>query len=128
MKKKIAVATFPLLLASCAIVHEPRPAPVEGNLSPKVQVLQLNQSARAILGARNKDDLIIRVGADGTLTFFGAPGEGFKVVERKGDMLPPEKGVVNKFTVTTTKNSPECTTVDGGGYELYYTSPPCPIR
>ncbi len=127
MKKKIAVATFAILLASCASVHSPKPAPIDGLLPPKVQTLQLNQSVRAILGARDKDDLLIRVGADGTLTLLGAPGQGFKVETRKGGE-PPGKGVVNQFTVTTTKNSPLCNKIEGAGWVIYFASPPCPVQ
>lgn len=126
--KKIAVATFTLLLSSCASVDVTRPAPIiEGIVPPKVQILELNQRARAILGAREKDDLIIRVGSDGTLTLFGAPGQGFRTEDRKVDM-PSEKGVVNKLTVTTTKNSPLCNKIEVGGWVIWYPSPPCPVR
>lgn len=127
MKKRIAVATFASLLASCTSIPSPKPAHVEGVLSPKVQALQLNQSVREILGARDNNDVIIRVGADGTVTLFGAPGEGFKVEEDKG-YKPPERGVVNKVTVTTTKNSPVCNTIQVGGWVIWYISPPCPIH
>ena len=125
--KKIAVATFTLLLASCASVHVTRAPIIDGIVPPKVQILELNQRAREILGAGEKDDLIIRVGSDGTLTLFGAPGQGFRVEDRKVDM-PPERGVVNKFTVTTTKNSPVCGKIEIGGWVIWYISPPCPVQ
>lgn len=135
MKKSIAVAA--LALSSCSYIPAPQPAPVAGDLPAKVQALQLNQSAREQLGAREKGDLIIRVGEDGSITLLGAPGHGFSVEKSKdymsGDKVsqnmenkPAEKGVVSRFTVTMTRNSPGCGQMDMAGRIIHYPVPDCP--
>lgn len=135
MKKSIAVAA--LTLSSCSYIPAPQPAPITGDLPVKVQALQLNQSAREQLGAREKGDLIIRVGEDGSITLFGAPGHGFNVEKSKDDMpvatafqntdnKSAEKGVVSRFTVTMTRNSPGCGRLDMAGLIIHYPVPDCP--
>lgn len=125
MKVNIALATSMLLLTSCTAVPNPTPAPLEGNGSGKAQVMQLSQRVREALGAKNKDELIIRVGTDGTMTLFGAEGLGFKV-EAVKEEVPTEKGVVNKVTITTVKNSPVCNNVIFAGNKYWYPVPDCP--
>ncbi len=132
MKAMITVAASVMLLTSCISSHKLTPAPITGNGSPKAQVFQLNQVVREALGARNKDELIVRVGVDGTITLYGAEGNEFKVETIKEDMLKeyptPERGIVNRVIITTTKNSPECSSVIFDGKKYWYPSPPCPTK
>jgi hypothetical protein len=125
MKKRIAVAASVLLLTSCISIPPPKPAPITGNGSAKAQVKQLDQSVREALGAKNTDDLIVRVSVDGTITLYGAEGKGFKVEDVKED-APPGKGVVNKVSITITKNSPTCGSIIFNGRKYYYPVPDCP--
>lgn len=125
MKIRIAVAASVLLLTSCISIPSPKPAPIAGNGSAKAQVKQLDQSVREALEAKNTDDLIVRVGVDGTITLYGAAGKGFKVEDVKED-APPEKGVVNKVSITITKNSPTCGSTIFNGKRYYYPVPDCP--
>jgi hypothetical protein len=125
MKTKIAVAASVLLLTACTSIPCPKPAPIAGDGSAKAQVKQLDQGVREALGAQNKDDLIVRVGADGTITLFGAEGSGFKVEDVKED-APPEKGVVSKVGITVTKNSPTCGSLVFDGKRYFYPVPDCP--
>lgn len=135
MKKSIVVAT--LALSSCTYIPAPQPAPVTGDLPAKVEARQLNQSAREQLGAHDKSDLIIRVGADGSVTLFSAPGLGFSVKKSEDDMPGTqalqnkenklaEKGVVSKFTVTMKRNSPACAEIFMAGRKIYGPVPDCP--
>jgi hypothetical protein len=125
MKVKIAVAASLLLLTSCVSVPAPTPAPITGDGSPKAQVMQLNQGVREALGARNKDELIVRVGVDGTITLYGAEGQGFSVEKIREDVVT-EKGVVNRVIITTVRNSPECNSVIFSGKKYWYPVPDCP--
>jgi hypothetical protein len=65
------------------------------------------------------------VGVDGTITLFGAEGQGFKVEDIKEEVVS-ERGVVNKVTITTVKHSPECSYVIFGGKKYWYPVPDCP--
>lgn len=98
------------------------PALIEGNGSEKAQVRQLNHNVRHALGVRH-DELIVRL--DGTITLYGAEGQGFKVEDVYEDVIP-EKGVVNRVAITTVKNSPECNYVIFNGKKYWYPSPDCP--
>ena len=83
MTTKIAVAMAVLLLTSCVAIPPPTPAPLTGDGSAKAQVMQLNQNLREALGSRHKDELIVRIGLDGTITLYGAEGQGFKVEKKR---------------------------------------------
>ena len=135
MKKSLTVMS--LTLCSCTYIPAPTPAPVVGDLPEKVRVLQLNQSAREQLGAREKDDLIILMGADGNVTFFGSPGLGFTAEKSKDDITSVQdsggreikvakKGVVSHLTVTISRNSPSCGVAKISGKLIHYPVPDCP--
>jgi hypothetical protein len=132
MMKKIAVTVCALFLASCATLNSPKKAKVEGHAPPSnVQLLELDKSVRDLLGARNKDDLIIRVGSDGTITFFGSSGQGF-LVEATKDGKPGDDDILSQFTITTIRSksltSVTCHYTKIGGVKIWDPVPPCPIQ
>jgi hypothetical protein len=154
MKKEIAAILATLLLASCNSGHSPgpaaskpietvpsasgpslTPAPVDGKLPAKIEAVQLDQHTRELLGAKNAGDLIIRVGVDGTLTVFNAPGQGFKSEpDTKGQARKAAGEIIREFTVRVHKHKSgpqlrEVLCVDFGtdGLSLWDPSPPCPI-
>jgi hypothetical protein len=117
-----------LFLTSCASLS-PSPAPVDKSVKG-LRTLQLSDQARKALGATNPKEIVLVVGTDGSLTLFGAKGQGFSVKEHKAmSMEKRDLGtVVNRVTITTVKNSPECNSIIWSGTEMWYPSPPCPIK
>lgn len=132
MKTKIIIAVSMLLLSACVYVPAPTPAPLTGTGSEKAKVMQLNQNVREALGSKNKDEIIIRIGVDGTITLYGAEGQGFKVEDVKNldakeyDTDKSNKMVVNRVMITTVRNSPECNNIIFAGKKYWYPSPDCP--
>lgn len=132
MKTRIVVAVSMLLLTACVYVPAPKPAPLIGTGSEKAKVMQLNQNVREALGSKSKDELIVRIGLDGTITLYGAEGQGFKVEDARSldakdlDNDKTDKTLVNRVTITTIKNSPECNYIIFTGKKYWYPSPDCP--
>lgn len=131
MKTRIIVVVSMLFLTACVYVPAPKPAPLSGTGSEKATVMQLNQSVREALGSKSKDELIVRIGLDGTITLYGAEGQGFKVEDAKSvDAKEHDKDsfgiLVNRVTVTTVRNSPECNYIIFNGKKYWYPSPDCP--
>lgn len=104
------------------------PAKLIGTGTDKAKVMQLNQNVREALGTKSKDELIVRIGLDGTITLYGAEGQGFKVEDVKSlDAKEDDsKMVVNRVSITTVKNSPECNYIIFSGKKYWYPSPDCP--
>lgn len=132
MKKRISVAVSLLLLTACVYVPAPQPAPLTGTGSERAKVMQLNQNVREALGSKSKDELIVRIGLDGTITLYGAEGQGFKVEDARSldvnehDNDKSGKTIVNRVMITTVKNSPECNNIIFNGKKYWYPSPDCP--
>lgn len=132
MKTRIVIAVSMLFLTACVYVPAPKPAQLTGVGSEKAKVMQLDQNVREALGSKNKDELIVRIGVDGTITLYGAEGLGFKVEDARDidakeyDSEKMNKTVVNRVTITTVKNSPECNNIIFTGKKYWYPSPDCP--
>lgn len=132
MKTRIVASVSMLLLTACVYVPAPEPAPLIGTGSEKAKVMQLNQSVREALGSKSRDELIVRIGLDGTITLYGAEGQGFKVEDARNleakefDNEKAGQTLVNRVTITTVRNSPECNYIIFNGKKYWYPSPDCP--